>query len=113
MWKEIGTPCEWKHTRTTSVRLLWDGRASWEAVLEFLCTKRVRCVVVERAPTEDEVGEDSKGEEGTSGPPKTVFFFFRLSLVPLFFWCKKLGALSFVSFFCLFFGVLGGPTMTG
>ena len=68
MWREIGKACEWKHPRTSSVRLLWDEWAT-EAVLEFLRTTRVGCVGTERVHPEEEEGDISEGEEGEPGPP--------------------------------------------
>ena len=72
MWKEIGKACEWKHPRTPSVRLLWDGRTT-EGVLEILRTTRVGCIGAERAPPEEEGG--TVRERGRSGPPLDCFAF--------------------------------------
>ena len=57
----------WKRPRAPSVRHLWEGKAT-VAVLEFLRTTRVGCVGTGRVPPED-VGEDSEGGEGGTGPP--------------------------------------------
>ena len=66
LWKDVGEACEWEHSRTPSVRLLWDVRAAG-AVLEFLRTTRVGRIGVGRAP--EERREESDGEEGGPGPP--------------------------------------------
>lgn len=54
--------------RPPSVRLLCDGRAT-QAVLEFMRTTGVGRIGAERAPPEEEEGEDSKGEKARLGPP--------------------------------------------
>ena len=86
MWKEIGKASGWKHPRTPSVRLLWDGRTT-AAVLEFLRTARVGRIGAERVPPEEEGGEETEGEPG---PPWIVHLFLCLSFVLLFSWCEIL-----------------------
>ena len=66
--ERVGKACEWRHPRTASVRLLWDGRVT-DAVLELLRTTRVGRIGTEILPSEKEEGEGSEREEGGPAPP--------------------------------------------
>ena len=56
MLKDIGKACRWKHPRKPSARLFWKEGAK-EAVLGFLRSTRVRCLVALRRPPEEEEGD--------------------------------------------------------
>ena len=77
MWKKIGKACKWKPPRAPSARLLWEDKAT-EAVLRFLESTKVGCMVTLRRPPEEE-GEDNESEKDGPGPPPGEYTF------PLFF----------------------------
>ena len=61
MWRDIGKACRWRQLRDPSVRLLWKHGAT-EAVLDFLESARVRCVVTLRRPPRRRRGRIAKAE---------------------------------------------------